>query len=86
MGEVVVTGQVGICYISGYIIRVFFGVQLMKVVNEECFIIIRIYSLGKSLRGFKIYVMEILDNFGDYELGEGFYNFWRFGFFFTDQR
>lgn len=45
--------------------------QLMKVVNEECPTITRTYSLGKSSRGLKIYAMEISDNPGDHELGEG---------------
>lgn len=43
----------------------------MKVVNEECPTITRTYSLGKSSRGLKIYAMEISDNPGDHELGEG---------------
>lgn len=45
--------------------------QLMKVVNEECPTITRTYSLGKSSRGLKIYAMEISDNPGEHELGEG---------------
>lgn len=43
----------------------------MKVVNEQCPTITRTYSLGKSSRGLKIYAMEISDNPGDHELGEG---------------
>ncbi|XP_029139717.1 adipocyte enhancer-binding protein 1 [Protobothrops mucrosquamatus] len=44
--------------------------QLMKVVNEECPTITRIYNIGKSFRGLKIYAMEISDNPGEHELGE----------------
>ncbi|XP_062995298.1 adipocyte enhancer-binding protein 1 [Elgaria multicarinata webbii] len=44
--------------------------QLMKVVNEECPTITRIYNIGKSSRGLKIYAMEITDNPGEHELGE----------------
>lgn len=51
----------------------------MKVVNEECPTITRTYSLGKSSRGLKIYAMEISDNPGDHELGEGPHNPWRPG-------
>uniref|UniRef100_V9KB80 Adipocyte enhancer-binding protein 1-like protein n=1 Tax=Callorhinchus milii TaxID=7868 RepID=V9KB80_CALMI len=44
--------------------------QLMKVVNEECPNITRIYNVGKSSQGLKIYAMEISDNPGEHELGE----------------
>ncbi|XP_029460064.1 adipocyte enhancer-binding protein 1 [Rhinatrema bivittatum] len=44
--------------------------QLMKVVNEECPAITRIYNVGRSSRGLKIYAMEISDNPGDHETGE----------------
>uniref|UniRef100_A0A8C8SA99 AE binding protein 1 n=1 Tax=Pelusios castaneus TaxID=367368 RepID=A0A8C8SA99_9SAUR len=44
--------------------------QLMKVVNEECPTITRIYNIGKSSRGLKIYAMEISDKPGEHELGE----------------
>ncbi|XP_067401903.1 LOW QUALITY PROTEIN: adipocyte enhancer-binding protein 1 [Emydura macquarii macquarii] len=44
--------------------------QLMKVVNEECPSITRIYNIGKSVRGLKIYAMEISDKPGEHELGE----------------
>lgn len=42
----------------------------MKVVNEECPTITRIYNIGKSFRGLKIYAMEISDNPGEHELGK----------------
>ncbi|KAM7418161.1 hypothetical protein PAMA_017689 [Pampus argenteus] len=44
--------------------------KLMKSVNEACPDITRIYSIGKSYRGLKLYVMEISDNPGKHELGE----------------
>ncbi|KAM6923521.1 putative carboxypeptidase X1 [Xenentodon cancila] len=44
--------------------------KLMKSVNEECPDITRIYSIGKSYTGLKLYVMEISDNPGKHELGE----------------
>ncbi|XP_054853645.1 adipocyte enhancer-binding protein 1 isoform X3 [Eublepharis macularius] len=44
--------------------------QLMKVINEECPDITRIYNIGKSSRGLKIYAMEISDSPGEHELGE----------------
>uniref|UniRef100_A0A3P9J9Q6 Carboxypeptidase X (M14 family), member 1b n=1 Tax=Oryzias latipes TaxID=8090 RepID=A0A3P9J9Q6_ORYLA len=44
--------------------------KLMKSVNEECPDITRIYSIGKSHGGLKLYVMEISDNPGKHELGE----------------
>ncbi|KAM4708367.1 putative carboxypeptidase X1 isoform 2-T2 [Discoglossus pictus] len=44
--------------------------KLMKTVNEECPDITRVYSIGKSYMGLKMYVMEISDNPGEHELGE----------------
>ncbi|XP_052005741.1 probable carboxypeptidase X1 [Xyrauchen texanus] len=44
--------------------------KLMKSVNEMCPDITRIYSIGKSYIGLKLYVMEISDNPGKHELGE----------------
>ncbi|XP_061107560.1 probable carboxypeptidase X1 isoform X1 [Conger conger] len=44
--------------------------KLMKAVHEECPDITRIYSIGKSHMGLKLYVMEISDNPGKHELGE----------------
>uniref|UniRef100_A0AAX7V9H0 F5/8 type C domain-containing protein n=2 Tax=Astatotilapia calliptera TaxID=8154 RepID=A0AAX7V9H0_ASTCA len=44
--------------------------KLMKSVQEECPDITRIYSIGKSYMGLKLYVMEISDNPGKHELGE----------------
>ncbi|XP_061551360.1 probable carboxypeptidase X1 isoform X1 [Phycodurus eques] len=44
--------------------------KLMKSVAEECPDITRIYTVGKSHMGLKLYVMEISDNPGKHELGE----------------
>ncbi|KAK9518472.1 hypothetical protein VZT92_023778 [Zoarces viviparus] len=44
--------------------------KLMKSVHEACPDITRIYSIGKSYTGLKLYAMEISDNPGKHELGE----------------
>ncbi|XP_063046448.1 probable carboxypeptidase X1 [Engraulis encrasicolus] len=44
--------------------------KVMRAVHESCPDITRIYSIGKSYLGLKLYVMEISDNPGKHELGE----------------
>lgn len=49
---------------------VHFFMQMMKVINEECPNITRIYNIGKSFQGLKMYAMEISDNPGEHETGQ----------------
>ncbi|TTJ38840.1 putative carboxypeptidase X1 [Bagarius yarrelli] len=58
------------CSIDDITLRYCGVLQLMGSVNEACPNITRIYSIGKSHMGLKLYVMEISDNPGKHELGE----------------
>ncbi|XP_028993951.1 probable carboxypeptidase X1 isoform X2 [Betta splendens] len=44
--------------------------KLMKSVTEECPNITRVYTIGRSYEGLKLYVMEISDHPGKHEVGE----------------
>lgn len=51
--------------VSSYLI-----LQVMQVVSAECPNITRVYNIGKSSQGKKIYTMVISDNPGEHETGK----------------
>lgn len=62
--------------------RVFWTLKLMKSVTEECPDITRVYTIGRSYMGLKLYVMEISDNPGKHEIGKS-WRYWNETFWFV---